>query len=644
MVCAPSSDPDSTVRTSVPSLHDLEPAAEVREVDAERARVGLLVAAVLAASSALLLQTTSTRSTLHWVVTVVIGFTAVACGTAAVRAARGAVGRNVIYALGVLMSITTLLGISYVGIVSAAVVMLCVVVFAYGLGNYHPGRLLIFLTCAGGYLALCALTLVGWLPTDQAPIGMRHDHPALLVGFAVMLELVLGLTFWMARRSRVATERALERAQSAHRELSRQEALLAEAHADLDQEAGAAREGRMTGRRVGRYRAGELIGRGAMGEIYFAWDSDRAHPAALKILHESLRDNSELVDRFFREVSALRELRSPHVVEVLASGLTEDGRPFLAMELLRGRDLSRHLRARSKLDLEETIQLVSQVAFGLQAAHDAGIVHRDIKPKNIFAVETADGILWKVLDFGVSKMMHRSGTLTRQGVIGTPNYMSPEQARAESVDHRADVFALGAIAYRALTGRPAFGGPEACAMMYQVVHSQPQRPGALADLPEEVELTLALALAKDKSQRLSSATRFALALHSAARGCLPHALREAGEQLLQREPWGSQVHPIHAHTTLQTPAPQTAAAALQTPARQAALLPPPSPPPSRPSLRDLRATAPLGSDAGWEEAVASDTGSLAASVPHRAKAPPRSSPRPSDGRNAQDADDSPSAA
>jgi hypothetical protein len=169
-------------------------------------------------------------------------------------------------------------------------------------------------------------------------------------------------------------------------------------------------------------------------------------------------------------------------------------------------------------------------------------------------------------------------------------------------------------------------------MMYQVVHSQPQRPGALADLPEEVELALALALAKDKSQRLSSATRFALALHSAARGCLPHALRQAGEQLLQREPWGSQVHPIHAPTTLQAPA------------RQAALLPPPTPPPSRPSLRDLRATAPLGSDAGWEEAVASDTGSLAASMPHRAKAPPRSSPRPSDRRNAQDADDSPSAA
>jgi len=167
-------------------------------------------------------------------------------------------------------------------------------------------------------------------------------------------------------------------------------------------------------------------------------------------------------------------------------------------------------------------------------------VHRDIKPKNIFLAETPTGTVWKVLDFGVSKSLWRSGTLTRGGVVGTPNYMSPEQARAESVDERADVFALGAIAYRALTGQPAFSGPDPCAMMYQVVHRQPDRPGSFLDLPEDVELALALALTKDKNQRFGSVTRFALALHSARSGCLPHALRDAARRALRAEPWGSE--------------------------------------------------------------------------------------------------------
>jgi serine/threonine-protein kinase len=382
------------------------------------------------------------------------------------------------------------------------------------------------------------LTIAAVLP-GEAPFSLRTTNTAQLLSFTLMMELVLALTFWMARRSREATELALDRAGDARRELSRQQALLAEAHADLDQEVGAGREGRMTGKRVGNYRTGELIGRGAMGEIYFALELDRQRPAALKILHESLREDTELVDRFFREVSALRELRSPHVVEVLSSGLTEDGRPFLAMELLRGRDLGRHLRDHSRLDLSEVVELVSQVALGLSTAHEAGIVHRDIKPKNIFLAETKSGAVWKVLDFGVSKMLNRSSTLTQQGVVGTPNYMSPEQARAEPVDGRADVFAMGAIAYRALTGRPAFSGQDPCSMMYQVVNRQPDRPRMLVDVPEDVELALALALAKDKNLRFGSVTRFALALHSAASGCLPHALRDAARRLLRAEPWGS---------------------------------------------------------------------------------------------------------
>ena len=508
-------------------------------VDGERARVGMLMAALLAAAAGAMLQLASGRPWLHWVVTALITVTAIGCGAVAMRASRGAIDARLVHGLGVLLGVTTLCGLAYVGVFSGGVVMLCVIVFAYGLGPYHPGRITVFLTCSLGYLLLATLALTDVLPSQEAPFGLRSDDVAQLMGFTVMFELVIGLTFWMARRSRQATELALGRASEARRELIRQEALLAEAHADLDQGAVAGREGRMTGRRVGRYRVGEVIGRGAMGEIYFSWDLDRQRPAALKILHESLRDDTALVDRFFREVSVLRELRSPHVVEVLSNGLTEDGRPFLAMELLRGHDLARHLRERNRLSLDETVELISQIAFGLQAAHEAGVVHRDIKPKNIFLAETPTGTVWKVLDFGVSKSLWRSGTLTRGGVVGTPNYMSPEQARAETVDERADVFALGAIAYRALTGQPAFSGPDACAMMYQVCNRQPDRPGSFLDLPEDVELALALALTTDKNQRFGSVTRFALALHSARSGCLPHALRDAARRVLRAEPWGS---------------------------------------------------------------------------------------------------------
>ena len=145
-----------------------------------------------------------------------------------------------------------------------------------------------------------------------------------------------------------------------------------------------------------------------------------------------------------------------------------------------------------------------------------------------------------MLDFGVSKSRARPARSRRRGTVGTPSYMAPEQAQGREVDHRADIFALGVITYRALTGRPPFTGPDSPATMYNVVHVQPARPGELADLPEDVDLILALALAKDRSRRVPSSNTFAAALRDAARGELDERLRRDARNLLAEQPWSAE--------------------------------------------------------------------------------------------------------
>ncbi|HSN28350.1 MAG TPA: serine/threonine-protein kinase, partial [Kofleriaceae bacterium] len=159
--------------------------------------------------------------------------------------------------------------------------------------------------------------------------------------------------------------------------------------------------------------------------------------------------------------------------------------------------------------------LIDQVARGLEVARLAGIVHRDLKPHNLFH---HDGATWKILDFGVSKVMDSEGTLTGEGIVGTPQYMAPEQASGGHVTHLADVYALGAIAYRCLTGRSPFKGKDLAELVYQVVHAAPQRPSALGRVSSNLEDVLAVAMAKDPRKRFPSAVSFAQAFIAARRG------------------------------------------------------------------------------------------------------------------------------
>jgi serine/threonine-protein kinase len=210
------------------------------------------------------------------------------------------------------------------------------------------------------------------------------------------------------------------------------------------------------------------------------------------------------------------------------------------MERLQGQDLAELLRAETRFDLARVVALVRDLAAGAGAAHDAGIVHRDLKPQNTFRAERAgQPPVWTILDFGLSKLVDHAATLTHGGIVGTPAYMAPEQARGLEVDRRADVYALAAIAYRSLTGRPPFAAPDAMTVLLDVLDDMPPSPRAFAELPSDVERVLALGLAKDPSERLARAEELALALDAAARGELPADLRDRASALLRRRPWSA---------------------------------------------------------------------------------------------------------
>lgn len=212
------------------------------------------------------------------------------------------------------------------------------------------------------------------------------------------------------------------------------------------------------------YQALRCLGSGGMGEVHVVVERSIGRRFALKVLHADFATSPELIDRMSLEAQALGRLQHPNVVEVVDFWVASDGRPCLVMELLEGRTLAQELRARRRLPPAEAIEWARQALDALEAAHAIGIVHRDIKPENLFLHEVSGyGRTLKVLDFGLARVLagvegapSPLGWRTQSGVlVGSPRFMSPEQARGERVDHRADLYALGLVLYEMLTG----GGP-----------------------------------------------------------------------------------------------------------------------------------------------------------------------------------------
>jgi eukaryotic-like serine/threonine-protein kinase len=443
--------------------------------------------------------------------------------------------------LSYVLAIATGIGMLFVGIFSPAPMAGTLGIYFLSLGSSRLAALSAYLL--GSVLhAVPAVLIATGVITD---FGLFRDttttgRDKLLA--ALLVQVVYFLTYVLARLSRRATRQVIEKLHAALAQVQKREALLVEAHHELDRALAAGRPGRYSDRQLGPFRLGPVIGRGAMSEVYRAARTDDGRTAAVKVLHHDLLSSQQHLRRFQREAEIIASLRSKHVVRLYHVGIdgTGDAPAYIAMELLEGHDLAFELRRDRRLDHERVLTLVDHVADALTEAAASEIVHRDLKPQNLFAVEAGGATTWKVLDFGVSKL-ERSGTLTHGNLVGTPGYMAPEQARGGDVAPTADVFALAVIAYRALTGRPAFSGRELPRVLFDVCYVQPMRPSKLVPLPDDVERVLALGMAKDPRDRIVTAAAFAAGLRAAFEGGLDRAFRDRADALLARAPWGARL-------------------------------------------------------------------------------------------------------
>jgi serine/threonine protein kinase len=245
---------------------------------------------------------------------------------------------------------------------------------------------------------------------------------------------------------------------------------------------------------IGRYRVLAELGRGSMGIVYAAYDDAGTRSVAVKVLGEAFEHDQDARARFLRETEIVARLRHPNIVSIFEAG-EDDSRPFLAMQLLDGAPLTDYVAALEPSALQPRLDLLVQMCEGVAAAHALGVVHRDLKPGNIMV--QPDGLL-KILDFGVARVSGSNMTVVGT-MIGTPNYMSPEQARGEVVDARSDIFSVGAVSYFILTGRDPFGGPTLGAVLQRL---QSESPLPIDDaVPRELVVLVSKALEKNPAAR-----------------------------------------------------------------------------------------------------------------------------------------------
>ncbi len=263
---------------------------------------------------------------------------------------------------------------------------------------------------------------------------------------------------------------------------------------------------------IGRYEIQEKIGEGAMAKVYRAYDPDINRSVAFKVLKSDFCVDEEYLSRFLREAKAAGALSHSNIVTVFDVGKI-DSSPYIMMELLEGKDLAEVLKERTKLPISDVLVIALQLAKALHYAHNAGIVHRDIKPDNIIVLPDGESI--KVADFGIARMDQQSEMQKTQvgSVLGTPRYMSPEQALGSSADGRSDLFAVGVIMYEMLTGKKAFDGENIGTLMTQITQKQPTPIGTLCpEVPAGLRQIIQKLLHKKPERRFQTGDELAKAL------------------------------------------------------------------------------------------------------------------------------------
>ena len=275
----------------------------------------------------------------------------------------------------------------------------------------------------------------------------------------------------------------------------------------------------MAPQKISRYNIASELGKGSMGVVYEGRPEEGGAPVAIKVFYPDAQltpeETSTLLDRFEREGAALSQVSHRNIVNILEVG-TEQNLEFIVMEKLEGYNLKDLFTLGTRFTLAETFDIMLQLLDGLSACHLAGIIHRDVKPANV--VKAPDGVI-KLTDFGIARVV-TDATLSRKGtIVGTPNYMSPEQIRGEEVDARTDIFSAGVLLYELLTAHKPFEGPDVTAIMYNVANIHPPSPRFYnGSLPVELDELVFKALAKKRDERFNTVREFAEAIRTLEQG------------------------------------------------------------------------------------------------------------------------------
>jgi len=519
--------PAASHAPSAPTIADEHRAAAWKQAYLDRVKRQRMLVLILCASGAGLLAKITTSPEAMWF--------ALACISAmAVSLFVLPTASTVTWTLISVLSVGPAVAI---GLHSAFAAIVALVVFLGGLfdppqGSWWRAHSTTIAVVVAHTLAFLAITL-GLVP-DIGNLPVRY--PLAPPGAGILLHSAVIATYIASHISAITIharyDALVRRNEMATRAAIQQEALLATARAELERVAAGDVGGVLTNARIGSYHVGRLLGRGGMGEVYEVTRGSQRY--ALKVIRGDRLSSATSARRFAREATTLQRVESPYVARVIEIG-SDPTLPFIVMELVDGSTLSEVLRAHGALAPAQVRGLIRDLSRGLEDVHRAGVVHRDIKPGNIVRTTRGDVHRWMLIDFGIARLLDTPTESTGNTLLGTPAFMAPELVAGRSADVRTDTFALGVVAYRALTGRSTWTIPEALAPR----RVEPRDPCADSTVSTELGLVLRIALAPDSVDRFASASELAAAFDAAFDGNLDERTRQRAENLLDAHPWRS---------------------------------------------------------------------------------------------------------